>query len=424
MNSIEGFARPLQALPPTLRWLSAQQDVVRGTGTPLHRGRVGIMSDRIVSCATFLHVARPLIAIANLVSIVGLYCWQFSFKPDGEPDNALFVGIAALREPSLVKEFEDLCGRKATRLDERDIQSFFAFQRVGLVALLREWLVVWQEIWPELGDSAPTGLNSRLKLSFVLRAGYRFIYLRAWFRRYLKLRDGDLPIAFSAASFNAAAAIAAGAKAIYFQHGFQRRSIVYPDFSAFYCFNRYEGEHFLSRLPKAKVIVRPEPLDIVNTERAMLIAGVYGKLRTHELSHSIIEWALKVGLPIIVRPHPADTTDYWKRWKNRTGIRIDNEHCDFDSFLLKVRPRLVVTWFSTTLFDAIKRGAVPVTLSEPGVDGGDVVFPFDRLAIRWPDEKAVIERLINDPDACVDLVREKYADATGALRCPQPQPAG
>jgi hypothetical protein len=412
MNPIEAMAAKIQALPPRVRWLSAQQDIIMGLGKAPHRGRGGIWADRVVSWCGLFRLDQPLVAAANLALSLVLFFEQYLAKSVWNPSVALFVGIRALREPPSVEQFENMCRRPAAQLDERDLRTFHAFQRVALTAIVAEWMKVWAEIWSELSRShSRYALDRSLRLSFLLRMGHKFIYLRAWFRKYLRSRNCDLPIGFSASSYTAAAAIAMGAKAIHFQHGFQRRSIVYPDFAEVYCFNRFEAEHFQARLPSSTVVIRPDPVSFIETQRLVAISGIYGEKNEFDLCRSLIEWAQSCGLPIVVRPHPQDFSGYWKRWAGMAGIDFMEERCDFDSFLEKVRPRFLVSWFSTTLFDALKRGSVPIALTQHA-DVDDVVFPFLQVALRWPDDRGVIERLLDDPQACADLAMQKYSEAT------------
>jgi hypothetical protein len=412
MNPIEAFAAKIQALPPRVRWLSAQQDIVMGLGTPPHRGRGGVLADRAISWSCALELDRPLVAAANLALLLRLFIEQYLTKSASKPDVALFVGIRALREPPSVEQFESICGRTAEQLDERDLKTFFAFQRVALTAIVSEWMKVWAEIWSELSRSHPRyALDRSLRLSFLLRMGHKYIYLRAWFRRYLRLRGCDLPIGFSASSYTAAAAIAMGAKAIHFQHGFQRRSIVYPDFAEVHSFNRFEAEHFQARLPSSTVVIRPDPIQFVETQRLVAISGIYGEINDFDLCRSFIEWAQRRELPLVIRPHPQDFSGYWKQWAGVAGIDFMEERCDFDAFLQKVRPRFLVSWFSTSLFDALKRGSVPIALTKRA-EVDDVVFPFLQVALRWPDDRGIVERLLDDRQACADLAAQKYAEAT------------
>lgn len=417
MSSIENFASKIQALPPQLRWVSAQDEIIMRVGTCPPRGRGGIWADRFVLWAGWLSVDRAAVAGATFVLSLGLFFRQYSTRSKHDLKSALFVGIDALREPPLVEEFEKICKHSASRLDERDLKTFFSVQRINLSTIISEWADIWREIWSELGSAGlQRGLDRHYQLSFLLRVGHKFTYLRAWFRQYLRTTSSGSIVGFSAAGYTAAAAVAAGAKAIYFQHGFQRRSIVYPDFAECYCFNRYDAEHFQTRLPSARVVVRSEPFEVVKSKRVMAIAGIYGEPEAFELSRSVIEWALNIRIPVVVRPHPQDHTGYWKQWMKAPGICVLNEQWEFDKFLSEVQPRLLVSWFSTTLFDALRRGSVPVTLSSRAHDADDVVFPFRRIAIRWPDDQRLLQQLVEDPQACVELTRQRYLDATAPLR--------
>jgi hypothetical protein len=209
------------------------------------------------------------------------------------------------------------------------------------------------------------------------------------------------------------AAIAAGIKAVYFLHGFQRHTLVYPDFSEVHCFNRHEAEHIRERRPDSVIVVDTEPRLFLETQRLVAIAGDYRSAQELDRCRSFIDWARQQKLPVIIRPHPRDASGYWEQWRGIEGVEISDRDCDFEDFLQVYRPRVLATWFSTTIYDAILNGVLPVTLMRSDF-ANEVVFPFSAIAINWPEQKAVLQDAVWDSQQYTALLAEKYAAAIGS----------
>ena len=420
VNPFETLASIIQRLPSEARWLYAQQEVIRAIaqGSAPVRGRWGARADRIVAWSLRLGVARAAIMLGTLWLSFLVFIRQYRVSRAVDAHGVAFIGRAAMRDPALVAVFERRVGRRALVLDETEITSFYRCRRVRLRRLLGEWCQVWKEIWPHLSQSEVGGFDLRYCLSGVLTRLDRFVYLRAWLRDYCRL-GGTPVVGVSAASHVSYAAVAAGAHVIYLPHGFQARSLVLPDFAEIVSFNRFETEHFLRRLPGTEVTMPPPSRGFIETERIAAIAGDYWQPEDFDLCRTFIEWARQHDVPVVVRPHPQDLSGYWQRWRGVAGISFDDTPCDFDTFLQRNRPRLLVTWTSTTIFDAVVRGVVPVTLAGDRFDDADFVFPYWQIALQWPKAIAEIASLVDQPEACRRLTREKTCDLTGF-----PSPAG
>jgi hypothetical protein len=413
-NPIELLARKLQSLPAEVRWIHAQSDIIQAKafGLAPERGPWSAKADRLITAAEFLGLGVVAAALSNLVLLFGLFCRQFGV-PCHKGAGVLFVGIGALREAHLLDRFREMYGRPVMKVNETDLDTFFKYQRLGVTPLLREWWLLWTEIRAHLGPSHAQGLGRHPCLSYLVLRGHMFAYFRAWFRRYLQDANGSRIIGLSAASYVAYAAVSAGTDAIYWIHGFQRRSLVYPDFRQVHCFNWPEAEHIRKRLPSAAVSVDVERAEFLETRRLAAIAADYGTPEELDCCRSFIEWAQQIGLPVLVRPHPQDTSGYWERWRGVNGVEIVGWQCSFSAFLREYRPRVLVTWYSTTLFDAFMQGVVPITLNQSELTAADVVFPFCSTALKWPEEKAAVATMIDDPRVCSAWLRDKCTAVVG-----------
>jgi hypothetical protein len=70
----------------------------------------------------------------------------------------------------------------------------------------------------------------------------------------------------------------------------------------------------------------------------------------------------------------------------------------------------MATWYSTTIYDAIVRGVMPVTLE---ADQPDIVFPFSQVALRWPEQREQIQAVLTSERARYDTLTRALKLAVG-----------
>jgi hypothetical protein len=411
-NPIEQLAASLQRLPREVRWLYAQSSVVQAAALsePPERGPRSRIADCVLTSASYFRLTRVMVAAANVCFLLVTYLKQ-SLTPCLPKDGVLFVGIKALREPELVHLFKAMQGKPVVHLDERDLSDFFRQSHVSLPALFREMRSVWSEVPGRTHASSPSEtVKDIYLLSFFAMNGHRFAYFRAWFRRYLSLPGKVRTVAWTTASYVPFAAIAVGVEVIHMVHGFQSHSLVYPDFTKSICFDVFTAEHVRRRLPRCAVTVISEPTQGLISRRVAAVAGIYGAPDRFDLIRPYIDWALRNDLPVIVRKHPADTSDYWEQWRGIAGIKIDDGEDSFIQFLDKHRPRFLASWFSTALYDAILKGVVPVTVTpESHYATLDIVFPFRDLSLCWPEHEHTAQNLLDNDNLRAEFLAETYA---------------
>lgn len=415
--AIEALASRIQLLPREIRWLHSQQEVIQaiGCGFAPYRGPWSRCADHVVRLADALGIGRQVAVAISFFLLLLTFASQLRTPREAGAAEALFVGIRAMREPSLVQHFERVRGLRPLYLDERDLRNFTRHRRPSLRKLLRELRAIRSEVWLHLRRSNPPhGVGHRYLLSaFMLRA-HKFAYFRAWFREYLREPQRSPTVAFATASLVPCAALAVGGQAVYFLHGFQRRSLIFPEFSEAYCFNRFDGDYIRSRLPNCSIKIIAEPTRQLKTRRAVAIASGYCERDGFHLCRSFVEWAHMNGLPVIVRKHPMDASSYWEQWRRDDRVELVEKKSEFSDFLAQYRPRFLATWYSTTLFDALCNGIVPVTFTQDGIETADTVFPIRKLCLCWPEHQCLAQSLLDDPKAYTFYITSKQEEVIGA----------
>lgn len=406
-SPIEPLAVKVQRLPAEVRWLYSQPDLIRARalGGPLRPGRWTRMASRLLGAARRVGCGEVVALCAGLALALRLCLRPAASVGPKAGRLALFVGIGALGETRLREEFGRLAsGAEQVVVDETDATTLIALHHPGLGRLLATWWSTTKAIWPHLRRSAVAEFGAAdLQVWAALRMG-DYVYFHTWFRSFVAAQEVAL-IATSATSHVAFAAVGCGAPVIYMPHGFVRRSLVFPDFSEVHVTNVFEARHFHERLVDVVVRRPTTPPRQIQTDRVALVAGHYGEVAELERVDSFLDWARRRAYPVVVRPHPRDRTGYWDRWRDVDGVAFEDAVEPFDATLQRLAPRLVATWGSTTLLDALAHGATPVTLADATFRDADVVFPFEAIALAWPADKARIGKLAEDRERAAEMVR-------------------
>ncbi len=385
----------------------AQQDVIVATakGVPVRPGvqtaRIGLFLRWAAKVGLDIVAAK----FASLVLLASIRCRQ-SRMPAKAGHRRFFVGISALKEAELVPQFEAMCGEPATVIDQRFSGALAAIYPPGAVELLRSWRDAARPVFADLAVEKDGVLDRPAVLTYVVRRLHQYAHFLAVFRG-LNASSPGAAVAFSTADLPAHAAVRAGIEAIYFPHGFCARSLVYPDFHRVVAFNAPEAQHVQQRLPGASVSMSPPTIRPLKVTRRAAIVGDYGDKLAR--SRSLIEFCRTGGIDVVVRPHPADRSGYWSEWEGISGVRVDRGGT-FDEFLDRHRPCMIATWYSTTIYDALVRGAVPVTLEG---DQPDIVFPFAAVALVWPADKERIIAVLADAQARYGALANALSRAIG-----------
>jgi len=111
----------------------------------------------------------------------------------------------------------------------------------------------------------------------------------------------------------------------------------------------------------------------------------------------------------VIRPHPREERSFWST--HFSGLRVDRSTDQFAACVERWKPLLVVSWFSTSLIDALRLGIAPVLLTE-GIAPvlRDVVLPLDKIALTWPGDRTVIETFIQNQTTLLHWVTQRQEE--------------
>jgi hypothetical protein len=135
-----------------------------------------------------------------------------------------------------------------------------------------------------------------------------------------------------------------------------RRSLLSPEFQAVDAMTRDEAIHFRRTLPLARIKMTSfTELDESELTNGVLIASVYERRDEMRRILPFIYWARGNGWQVWVRPHPREDKSFWIQEVDSNLVRIEDGDASFFDALSRLRPRIVASWYSTALADALKQ---------------------------------------------------------------------
>jgi len=410
ISGSDDVALRLDQLPKQYRWAFADQSIVLAIsrGEQLERGVMGSRLCLLVKWAFRLKTHWLLLLVVGAMELVRLLLAQRKGETRGDVlgvnwPNRFFVGFGAGSEDDLFRRYCDRYPGQVGRLDQIDVRSFGAWHRLGLVPAFRSLIYVLGVARLAIASLPPDFWPWRVDfITFIgMRLGY-FAYMRGWFNSLREHgRNAISEVAFLAADTAAFAAVDAGLPARYIQHGLLPYSVALPEFSSVDALNNDEAIFMQAKLPHARIGFPDRSkftLRISQMRKEVLITSIYG---THEYMFMSIDpfirWAADNGLPVRVRPHPRESHSFWESYSRRGMITIENGDPTFLQSIKRLRPRINVSWFSTTLADSLDYGIIPVTVcADDDREVNDTVYPLFRRSLRWPQDMDIIERVLVD----------------------------
>ena len=116
----------------------------------------------------------------------------------------------------------------------------------------------------------------------------------------------------------------------------------------------------------------------------ILVASVYERSQEMQRIMPVLDWARVNGCRVRVRPHPREDRSFWSNEVDPTLVQIEDSDASFHDALHRLRPRIVVSWYSTALADSLNCGIVPVTVNDATTPAiADMVYPLLDRALRW-----------------------------------------
>lgn len=381
--------------------------------TLLQRGESGTRLNKLVKLFVKFKIVYILLFFVGLFSILKIFKEQkyksktvnepVIGKPNANNPSRIFVGFGAGAEETFFAAYCSETSAPVARFDQTKMNSMCQWHRVSVGQVIATLLHSLKLVRLALASLPAEFRPSRNDfLTFIgIRLGY-YSYLSAWFAQLKSSSSEITEVCFLAADTAAFAAVNAGFPTRYLQHGLIRHSLVLPAFSRVDALTHDEVLHFRNRLPRATVhLARPilKPLTPIKPP-CILVASIYGLHEGMRLILPFLVFASQLGLQVHVRPHPREDRSFWASGELPFSVLLDDSDASFDAALERLRPALVVSWFSTALVDALYRGLIPVSVSARNdLNIQDMVYPLYRHSLHWPSDQHELETILSDDAA-------------------------
>lgn len=365
--------------------------------------------------------------LLRAVGAIGVFQWWWKAGSGNSlPENSirLFVGFGAGQEEQMWRKFLAEDKLPAVRLDQTNPATFGALHRPRLMRLLAT-------AWKKTGTAYHFIANSNNKwivanrldfLTFACMRVGQYVFFLEWWRNMNTKRIAKA--VFVSNDTPAFACLDSGFREVEFrQHGCLRRSDLMPKFPALQIMTEEEEAYLKHLLPGSAFCLAQPEVQITGHNRLLLVASIYDGDYHHKVAElqklkEVFYWAESHGLSIMVRPHPCEDPGFWRL--HFPSAAIDASDASFEDALLRLRPIIVLSWFSTALIDALLRGVVPVSISSANCQHvQDMIFPLHRHCLRWPEQKQVLDGLAGgrvEVDEIISELRAVRSDAHYAFQ--------
>lgn len=397
-------AEELQRLPVCLHWAVADWGLLLAisntNGKSVERGPRGKALHRLLRLARRFGQEGAIVFLVGLMEVLRL-CWRQGRVKSGHAiQERIFVGFGAAAEEALFEQYQDESEDAVARLDQTGVGTLGAFHAIGWVQALKTLRMAHRQALEAIA-SIPEKLKP-WRLDFLTHAGIRlgqYSYMRTWFADVRLLAPQLCEVCFLSADTPAFAAVDAGLPTRYCQHGLIRRSLVLPNFDVIDALTIDEREHFSNRIPTARVRI----IKTLNSSTSapagpgILVASQHETAEEMARIAPLLDWMKSRGIPIVVRPHPREDRAFWHVHGSRWDCVIDDSDSSFTLAVKRLRPRFIVSWYSTALVDALEYGILPITVSHAGNPNiQDLVYRLLDRVLYWPRDAELLASLLND----------------------------
>lgn len=416
--AISDSVRLLSKLPRDFHWTLNCESVLLAIAhdQPVVYGRAGELIRSLLRLAGVVKLDWLVVWAVGLFEVCRLN-WKHRTAPesrvDSPPLSCLFVGFGAGSEQALLAKYSSTRKGVVRYVNQVEPESLGACCRVSTMSGLRR---LWNSllIARRSMNSLPASVQPwRTEfLTFIAkRIGY-YSFMQSWFSELKRTTSPSLEdVAFLAADTAAFAAASAGLHCTYLQHGLITRHGIPAQFSRIEAITVDEAEFLKVLVPDADVVMRPEATQLSPTilKDTVVVTSIYGSHSYMSSIDGFIQWLVTRQIPIVVKPHPRESLGFWTQYAECSKVQLLPASSSFGDIVHTVLPRLVVSWFSTTLAEALTFGIIPVTVcQDDDAYLPDMVYPLLSRSLRWPRDVDTIASVLNSDD--------RYADVLAKLR--------
>ncbi|MDB9754301.1 hypothetical protein OAB05_01000 [Amylibacter sp.] len=414
----------LQKLPQEYRWAFNDRETLISIclGTKTRRSKKLAILKPMIKFGKLLGIEWQLIYIVGLsvmlkMFIAQLFATNLKRKTTKDNPDAFFVALGVNRNDKLYCDYCRKVSGVVGRLDQYNIRSFIAWYNVnfqtGMYFLGYSTTLAKNSIAaipPELIDR-----ENDFLLHIVSKLGY-YAFMRSWFHTVRRTNPCLKEIAFSCQNMASFAAVDEGFYTIYFSHGALGYAELLPAFNEAKVISNAEMEFAKSRLPDLSVSTYKNQIKKLNPSqmfREVLIFSYPTSGNKYMENIGIfLDFAKNENITIKVRLHPSDNdNEFWHKYQEAGLVSIESCDISANDALARLKPRLTLSWGSTTLIDALDNGIIPINASD-GNDFGDyeMVYPANKRSLSLDCHFKLFSKLFHDNDYYNYVLAKLYSN--------------
>lgn len=231
--------------------------------------------------------------------------------------------------------------------------------------------------------------------------GYSF-YQSYW--RMAKKFDIN-EVCFLVLDIPAFASVSENVKTIYLQHGLMAFTILIPKVHTIEVLTLEEERYLKSFVENISIYRATMKINLSylqkNNTLMLLSLNIFYEERIL-LSQSLIQWAIKFGLQVVIRPtRHVSKNELATLMCSLSHVLLDDLDIPLEDSFMKWKPKLVAAWSSTGLATALDYGSIPISLYSPDVDAiwNNMIYPMKHRILFWCQDKNRIEAAIKSQEA-------------------------
>ena len=393
--------RQLYLLPRELHWAIANSGLFHDLFVLKQRPCYGPRGRIIRTLVGWTERYTGTLFLIRLVAFVQVTRWWWISGPAKQklPDQCrIFVGFGAGPEKEMWQQFRKESAKPAVSLNQTKAATFGCFFRPTLMSL-------WKEVWFLARRVLDFLGNVTIKQAVLYRKDFitsavlgmpEYVFYNCWWSGIGVKNISQ--VVFIAGGLSAHGCLNSGFSQVeYRQHGLLRRSGLMPAFPAIKFLTEQERDYYLPFFPETIAEVVSTNIPVMEHKPVILLASVYDSIKYRKSDDlkvltDLFDWADRNGMQIIIRKHPKENDNFWHKFFPQSVI--DHQHDNFTNALIRLRPMIMATWFSTTIIDALRCNVVPVSICDMNDHHvQDLILNLEEHCLLWADSRELLDQL-------------------------------
>lgn len=227
--------------------------------------------------------------------------------------------------------------------------------------------------------------------------------LYSFYRSYFRMAKsrGIEEITVLAPDMPAFASVDEGIKTFYLQHGLMSISVLFPKINRIDAITIDEANYLQATLPDVQIVRINKEIKDHHIKNNILMILSPNVLQGNHLIASVklSEWALTMGLRVVIRPTQRATTDELIAIQKKfLHSLLDDITIPLHCSLEKWNPKFVVSDWSTGLATALDYGCLSISLYDNIINDfkwNNMIYPMRNRVLFWPRDISLIESVIH-----------------------------